>query len=255
MWEVFKKELIHKYYSITAYVLYVLSLLFMGILTFASIYAYNRMIPMLLTNKYYAQTYNVMDTIISPLVTDMGFLLLLIIPILTMTAFSIEKKTGTLELLLTYPISDWGIICGKFLANFLVASVIPVGFIVPLFIYAKYQPSADLNVLWTSLLGLLLLTAFGISLGVFISSLTDSPFISVILTAISLLFLWMIGPIANYTSLGGGNIADKFSLLTNFSPFTKGIVDLQNLTFFIGFTFLFLYLTLMSLETRYWTGE
>ncbi len=252
MWEIFKKELIHKFYSLTAYVLYSLALFFIGVLTYSGIVIINRLIPYI---SYYGIKYDIMDLVISPLFNDLGFILLFVIPIVTMTTFSLEKKTGTLELLLTYPVSDWGIVLGKFLANFLVISVIPIAFMVVILTYSKFQIAVDQNVLWTAFLGVLLLIALAVAFGNFFSSLTDSVFISSILTFIFLLFLWIIGTIADYGSGSWATIAKNLSILNNLSSFTKGVIDMKNVAYFLGGTLLALYLNVATLESRYWTGE
>ncbi len=256
MWiEVLKKELRHKFFSPLAYFLYFTSLFILGWMFFSSVYTYNMIVPIIMQYPYLLKNSGVMDAIIAPFLTDVGFFLVLVTPFITMLTYSVERKNGTAELLLTYPISDWGLVIGKFFADLILVSVVIIGTLVYVLVYAKYQTAVELKVVLSGTLGLLLMAGLLVSIGNFISSLTDSVFISAIVTLVLFLSMWVLGSLTRYSPEKVSAILDKLSLYTNLTNFTKGIIDMQSIAFFLGFTFLFLYLTVRSLETRYWSGS
>ena len=138
-----------------------------------------------------AERINLTDVVIRPLVQNMSIVLLFVMPLLTMRLFSEEKKSGTIELLLTYPVTDLAILFGKFLASALLLLVMLAGtlpFVVLLFGIGDPDPGTLLS----GYLGLLLMGAAFMALGIFISSLTENQIIAAAVSFGSALLFWVL---------------------------------------------------------------
>ncbi len=189
--------------------------------------------------------------IIAPLV------FLFLVPAITMRSFSEEKKTGTIELLLTRPLSDMKIIVAKVLAaiTLIIISLLPT----LVYFFSVYQlgfPVGNLDVgsIWGSYIGLILLGAVFASIGVFASSLSDNQVVSFILAIIMSAFLYM-GFEFIYSLDLFGNI-DLFirslGISSHYSSISRGVVDTRDVVYFLSVIVLFLYLTNFSLSKRKW---
>ena len=189
--------------------------------------------------------------IIAPLV------FLFLVPAITMRSFSEEKKTGTIELLLTRPLSDMKIIVAKVLAaiTLIIISLLPT----LVYFFSVYQlgfPVGNLDVgsIWGSYIGLILLGAVFASIGVFASSLSDNQVVSFILAIIISAFLYM-GFEFIYSLDLFGNI-DLFirslGISSHYSSISRGVVDTRDVVYFLSVIVLFLYLTNFSLSKRKW---
>lgn len=184
---------------------------------------------------------------------DVRFVTLLILPLLTMRLFAEEKKLGTLELLWTYPLTDVQIVLGKFLACLLVFVLMVFGTLLyPLMLSTVH------NFAWgpplAGYLGVILLGATFIACGTFISSLTENQVVCAMSTYGVLVFFWFLT--WNEEAVGPQMIGaiSRFSLFDRFEDFSKGVINSQDVVFFLLATGFFLYLTLQSLESRKWRG-
>jgi len=184
---------------------------------------------------------------------DVRFVSLLILPLLTMRLFAEEKKLGTIELLWTYPLKDPQIILGKFFACFLVYILMVLGTLVYLLLLFSVH-----NFAWgpplAGYLGVILLGATFIACGTFISSLTENQVVSAMSTYGVLVFFWFLT--WNEEAVGPQLIGaiSRFSLFDRFEDFSKGVINTQDIVFFVLATLFFLYLTLQSSESRKWRG-
>lgn len=197
------------------------------------------------------QPINIMEMMVPPLLSMMGFLLLFFLPPLTMRIFSGEKRSGTLDLLLTYPLRERDIILGKLMAAMLVV-VLMLAFSLSGFIILAKLSAIEWQVVASGYLGLLLLAASFISFGMWVSSLTSSQVVAVSVTYGGLLIFWILDGI-DRTGLLKQRFGD-LSPLGHLTNMTKGVIDTQNLVYFIAFSFLFLFLTARVLESRKWRG-
>jgi ABC-2 type transport system permease protein len=181
---------------------------------------------------------------------DLGFIFLLITPILTMRLLAEEKRSGTAELIFTYPLPDWGVILGKFLAALVVlATFLLFTFCYPL-IFA-FLTKMDWGQIASGYLGVLFLGGACLALGLFASSLTQNQIIAAISTFALLLLFWLIGAQQNVGSAPGGFLA-ALSLREHLPNLAKGVIDTKDLIFYICFTYFFLFLTKRQLESRRW---
>lgn len=204
-------------------------------------------------NPYQAPGLNLTEMVLNPLFANMGIILLLIMPLLTMRLFSEEKKTGTIELLLTYPVKDIETLLGKLLACILVYVIMLVlSFLYPvmLIIFGRLEWGPILS----GYLGLFLMGTSFISLGVLASSLTENQIVSAAISFGMLLFFWVIGWASEFAGKTVGKILPKISLIQHFDNFPKGIIDTQDIVYYLLFIIFFLFLTMRSLEAHRWRG-
>jgi ABC-2 type transport system permease protein len=181
---------------------------------------------------------------------DLGFILLLLTPILTMRLLAEEKRSGTAELIFTYPLPDYAVILGKFLAAFAVfATFVFFTLCYPL-IFA-FLTRMDWGQVVSGYLGVLLLGGACLALGLFASSLTQNQIIAAISTFALLLLFWLIGAQQDVGSAPGGILA-AISLREHLPNLAKGVIDTKDLLFYICFTYFFLFLTKRQLESRRW---
>lgn len=181
------------------------------------------------------------------------FLLLFvfIIPAITMGTFSEEKRSGTMELLLTKPITDTQLMLGKFLASLIFAVII----IIPTIVYVislKYLGAIDLGPVISMYLGFILLFAFLVSIGIFTSSLTQYQVISFIISFLIMAVFFMLYIFTNYIPLLSVPIIDYFNPFVHMNNMFRGVIDSRDLIYFISGTIIFLILTKLSIESRKW---
>jgi len=180
----------------------------------------------------------------------MGSLVLFILPILSMGLYAEEKRQGTLELLATSPLTNWSVAVGKLLGvlTFFITMIAPF-LLYEAIAFNTANPPLSLGVPLLAHLALILLAASILSLGMFISSLTDSSIFAAILTFFLVLFLWIIEVISN--NIGGiiGNILSHISLLNNYNNLVKGVFDSSSIIVFLSYIILGIFLTAQSVET------
>lgn len=174
---------------------------------------------------------------------------LFVLPILSMSLYAEERKRGTLELLATSPIANWAVAIGKLLAvvTFFITLLLPM-LVYELIVLSATSPPFSLSLLAVGHLGLILLAAAVLSLGMFISSLTDSTILAAIFTFALLLLLWIIDAIGQ--QLGGaiGAIFAHLSLLKHYTNLSQGVLDTSSLVLFASYIFLGIFLTAQSVH-------
>jgi ABC-2 type transport system permease protein len=180
----------------------------------------------------------------------LGSLSMFILPMLSMGLYADERKQGTLELLATSPITNWAVALGKLLAviTFYIAMILPLMVCQAVAIGAADPPTGS-GVFLLSHVGLVLLAASILSLGMFISSLTGSTVLAAIMTFALILFLWLIDAMGQGLPGALGDAVGHLSLLRHFTDFTEGIFDTAGLVLFLSYIVLGLYLTAQSVET------
>lgn len=185
---------------------------------------------------------------------NLGTLFVLLVPVLSMRAFSEEHKHQTLELLFTYPLSDYDIVAGKFagLVWFLFLLILPSAGYVGFLHWAGV--SLDWGMIVAGYCGLLILGVSYLALGLFVSALTDNPVVTALVTFGCLALLngadWLGLTLEGRTS----RLIQFFSPLGHFRDFTLGVIDLNHTVYFIFFCLYFLFLTLRVIESRNWKG-
>ena len=178
--------------------------------------------------------------------------IVLMVPLLTMRLLSEDKKQKTDQLILTAPVSLLSIVMGKFLAAYAIfaigVAVMPVyGFVMSTFATVSWLP------IWGNTVGLLLLGGIFVSIGLFISSLTENQMIAAIGGFFINLMILLMNTLKS--ALPNGFLQDvlsSISVYSRYSEITSGIFSLSSLIFFVSVIFIFLFLTVRVLEKRRW---
>jgi len=196
---------------------------------------------------------NVNTQMIRPLFSNISVILLFMMPLITMRTYSEEKRSGTIELLLTSPITDLEITLGKFLgAMGLFVGLMAVTFLYlgVLFIYGnpEWRPVA------TGYLGLLMLGGSFVAIGLFISSTTKNQMAAGAATFVCFLMLWIISWLSESSGPTTSAILTYLSITDHLDDFAKGIIDTKHVIFYLSLISFGLFMTLRSLDTERWRG-
>ena len=201
----------------------------------------------------YGGTMNINQQVIRYVLQNASVIILFIMPMITMRTYSEEKRSGTIELLLTAPLTDLQIILGKFLgamglyAAMLAITLIHVGL---LFVFGnpEWRPVV------TTYLGLLLMGGCFVSIGLLISSLTKNQIVAGMITFGVFLMLWVINWIASFMGPTAQQVLNYLSITDHLDDFTKGIIDTKHLVYYVSFITFGLFLTARSVDTERWRG-
>ena len=249
---IFKRDLRGYFTSPVAYVVIGLFLIITGIffyLILSSFLQYSYAVMM--QRQRYPVNVNLL--MIRPFLLNVSVISLFLIPIITMRSFSEEKKSGTMELLLTSPLTNWQIILGKFLATYLLYFVmITVTFLFMALLFIWGNP--EFMPILIGYIGLLLMGAALIGLGNFISSMTENQIVAAVGTFGATMFLWVIGFASDFAGKVFGQIVKYLSIIQHFEDFSKGVFDTSHLVYYLSLGFLMLFLTYQSIESSKWRG-
>ena len=199
------------------------------------------------------QSMNVNQQLIRPLLQNVTIMMLFVLPMVTMRTYSEEKRSGTIELLLTSPLSDLQIIMGKFLGAmglYAVMLLVTVPHIALLFIYGNPEWKPIL----TAYLGLLLLGGCFLSLGLLISSLTKNQIVAGMVTFAVFLLLWIITWIGSFSGPTVDQLTQYLSIIDHLDDFSKGVLDTKHLIYYVSFITFGLFLTAKSVDSERWRG-
>ncbi len=250
---IFKKEVGSYFLSPMAYVVITIFLVLSGYFFYSSVAYYSLISMQAMQNPYMVSGLNLTEDLISPVFANLGIIAMLIIPMLTMRLFSEDKKSGAIELLFTYPLKDLDILMGKFFA----ASVVyltPIAITLVYIAFLRSMTQLALGPILAGYLGLVLMGEAFIALGILISSTTENQIIAAIITFGVLLLLWVIGWASSFTGPTLGKILTEISLIKHFDTFSKGVIDIRDVIFYLSFTFYSLFLTCRVLESKRWRG-
>ena len=172
------------------------------------------------------------------------------IPAVTMGLLAEERKTGTIELLVTKPVSDWQIIAGKFLSAFLLICI-TLALTIPYYITVASIGKIDHGAVWMGYLGLLLLSACYISIGLFASSITGNQIVAFLIALFIGIFFHLIFGLVGSSSMGWfGSLLSYLSLTTHFESMARGVIDSKDVIYFLSIIFLGLAGTEIALSKR-----
>jgi ABC-2 type transport system permease protein len=250
---VFRKEMAGFFVSPVAYCVIASFLFIFGFFFWANMSFMSLVSLQSMNNPMIAERINLTDIVVRPLLQNMGIVLLFVNPLLTMRVFAEEKKSGSIELLLTYPISDSAVVLGKFSASALLLLIMLLGtWPSMILLFAIGDP--DIGNMVTGYLGLFLMGGAFVALGVFVSSLTENQIISAALTFGAALLFWVLSWSSTLAGDPWGTILRQLSILEHLESFYKGLITVSDVSFFVLFTGFFLFMTLRSLETHRWRG-
>lgn len=225
----------------------VLGLIFVSLLGYYSEYSL-----MASSSPMGAQQLNPTDRIIVPTFQWIGYLLLFIMPVLTMRLIAEESKLGTLEMLFTYPITDWQIVLGKFFGGLSVVGVL-MGMSSALFISLGRLAEVEWKLVASGYFGVLLLGSAFVSFGLWASSLTSSQMISAAITYCGLLTSWLVVIVGEKLKPLKDVLGD-LSSLGHLEQMARGTISTHHVVYYTAWTVLFLFLTVRTLETRKWNA-
>jgi ABC-2 type transport system permease protein len=185
------------------------------------------------------------------------FLFIFLVPAITMRSFAEEKRNGTMDLLLTKPLTDMQIVWAKFLSclTLLVIALLPtLVYVVTVYLIGNPIGNLDMGSTWGSYLGLVFLGATFIAIGLFASSLTNNQIVAFIIAA-ALCFILFFGFafIYSFESLGAvGYYIKSIGIEHHYASISKGVIDTRDVIYFGSVIFVFLYATRMVLLGRKW---
>jgi ABC-2 type transport system permease protein len=246
------KELKAYFASPIAYIVIGFFVLLFGFFFYSYVLIFNQQ-AMRMTGFDGGPSQNVNEQLIRPVLLNASVILLFVLPMITMRTYAEEKRSGTIELLLTAPLTDFQIIMGKFVgAMGLYAAMLAVTFIHVGVLYAFGTP--EWIPIVTGYLGLLLMGGCFISVGLLISSLTRNQVVAGMVTFAVFLLLWIINWIGSFSGPTAQAVLDHLSITTHFEDFTRGIIDTKHLVYYVSFIAFGLFLTARSVDTERWRG-
>jgi ABC-2 type transport system permease protein len=189
-------------------------------------------------------------------VTFVSFMSTIIIAmaILSMNSIVEEKNKGTMELLYTSPITDLEIVLGKFLFGTFICFIVTFGInsFFPILLYAYWK--APFYLVFSGSLGVFFLGVFTYTVGMFGSSLGKNQVISLLISVLIVMTLWVLGFFSHLFEAKTRAVLFHLHIFSHFISFSKGVIPLTGVVFFLSGVFTFLYLTVKSLESRRWLG-
>jgi ABC-2 type transport system permease protein len=183
-------------------------------------------------------------------------LTVLVIPLITMRALAEEKRAGTIELLITLPVTDADVILGKYFAALAMVVILLVATLiypVAIFVWPWHLGALDWGPVWSGYMGLFLFSSAGIAVGLLFSSLTESQIIAFFITAFLLTFLHIIGAVVQYVPGMIGDSISFVSFASRYEPFARGLIDTRAIVYFLSIAVLCLLVAFRSLESRKWS--
>jgi ABC-2 type transport system permease protein len=253
IWPIYKREVQQYFTSPVAYVILAIFLFITGLFFYAIFSGFAQASMQIAMNPGMGRDLNVMDSVLRPLFDNMRVILLLLMPLVTMRLFAEERRSGTIELLLTYPVRDGAVLVGKYLAAMTLYGAM-IGGLLAYPALLAYFARIEWGPLLTGYIGLLLMGAMFAAVGLFASSLTENQIVAAIVTFGILLSFWIIGWLAAFTSGPVGTVLTHLSILEHNDTFAKGVLDTKDVIYYVDFTALALFLALRSLEARRWSG-
>lgn len=194
---------------------------------------------------------DVNEWVVRPVMMNVSVIGLFIIPMITMRLFAEEKRSGTIELLATSPVTDLQIIIGKWLAAVIlyccILAISGLNLSI-LFLYGK----PDWKPILVAYLGLLLQGSSLLAVGTFISTTTKNQIIAGVGTFAICLILWVLDWVAAYSTTTGGKVLAYLSVMGHFENFAKGVLDSKDVVFYASAIFFGLFLTARSMESLRW---
>lgn len=256
LYAVYRKEMSHYFVSPVAYII-------VGVFLVLSAYFFNRllvfMIQQSIENSLQAgdlggdSAFDVPSLVMRNYFGILSTLLLFLTPMLTMGVYAEERRRGTMELLMTSPVSDVEIVVGKFFASLTLLMIMlfptAIGFGYILF---HSDPMGSWSTLFSNYLGALLLGSALLALGSFFSSVTESQLIAAVLSFGAILLLWVLD---TGSAAGVGALAtavEYLSVFRHYDDFTRGVIDTSNLIFYASVIFVGLFLTVRSVDSIRW---
>ncbi|MGC2466065.1 MAG: ABC transporter permease [Candidatus Acidiferrum sp.] len=250
VWIIWRKELRSYFVSPVAYLLLAMFAVIFGFF-FWNILGYFVFTGMESQMRGEMFPMNVNEQVIRPLLSNVGVIGLFFIPMITMRLFAEEKRSGTIELLVTSPIRDGEIILGKWLAALTLYGVLLLLTALNFIFLFKYG-NPDWKPLAIGYLGLLLQAGALLAIGMFISTLTKNQIIAGAATFGVCLLLWVLEWVGGYETATWASVLSYMSVVAHIGSFSKGLLDSKDAVYYVTLIFLGIFFTARSLESLRW---
>ncbi len=251
IWTITKKELKSFLFSPIAYILTAFFLLVSGFFFYNILAWANDQTMRMMQSGQGLNHININQMLFEPFFNNMTIILMFLLPMLTMRLFADEKKMRTEELLLTSPVRISAIIIGKYLAALVIYTIILLLTVTyAIFVFANGNP--ELAPLLIAYLGLFLLGAVFIAIGLFASALTENQVIAAVISFSSIILIWVISWVGESGPGAWRGILTYLSFFSHFKNMASGVIDTQDVVYYLSFIFLGLYLTRSIFEFRKW---
>ncbi len=248
---IYRRELAYFYNSIIAYIVTTVFVLLSGYFFYNLVAFFSLASLQAVQNPIAAQQMSLTESVLQPFFANMSVVLLLIVPLLTMRLLAEERKMGTAELLFTYPISDWDAVLGKYFATVTVISaMIGITFVLPLLL--QTYVGLEWGPVVTGFAGLLFLGAAYAAIGLFFSSLSENQIVAGVLTFGFSLLALIIGWIEPFVSSSAARVVSEISILEHLERFSKGIIDTNDVVYYVNLSVFFLFMCSRVLESNRW---
>ena len=251
IWSILKREIKAYFVSPIAYVILAIFLLIVGFFFYNMLMYFNLRSMQMASNPYMSRGMNLNEMVVRPLFQNMSVIILLVIPMLTMRLYAEEKKSGTIELLFTAPITDVETAVGKFFAAFFMLFLMSGLTLIYPFILSRVS-TIEWGPVWSGYIGFLLMAGAFISFGLMISAFTSNQIVAAILSFGGLLFFWIIGWSSEFVTGAFGQVLSYLSLIEHFDDFAKGVCDTKDVIYYLSFIFIGVFTTIQILESSKW---
>ncbi len=247
------KEVRSYFASPIAYIIIGLFALLFGFFFYVYLMAFDRQSQQMMQFGGAGGGANINQMMIRGLFQNAAVIILFVMPMITMRTYSEEKRSGTIELLLTSPVSDLQIILGKYFgALALYATMLLVTMIYMGILFWIGEP--EWRPIATGYLGLLLMGGCFLSAGLLISSLTKNQIVAGFLTFATFLMLWIINWPGEYSGPTTRDLLNYLSITQHFDDFARGVVDTKDVVYYLSFITFGLFLTAKSVDSERWRG-
>jgi len=253
--EIYKRETRFYFTTPVAYVVMVIFAAVFGFLYFRNLTYYSQLSYQMMQNPYYPQRIDLILGIFGPLFSSNSIIFLLVIPPLSMRLFAEEKKSGTIELLFTYPVKDVHVVMGKWLAAITILLVMLVLTLPAPFLAFKFAGSSEWGPVLSGYLGMFLMGVAFLSLGLLISAVSENQIVAIIISYGALLGFWFLGWAVDPNSTKKiGDVLNELSIIRHLDNFIKGVIDTKDVAYYVLFIFATVFLTTRVLESKRWRG-
>ncbi len=222
IWLITRRELQSFFDSLIAYIMIVVFLVLSGMFTWL----------------YGSDVFFVNQASLQSFFSIAFWTLFFFIPALTMKQIAEEQRGGTIEMLLTKPVSEWQVLWGKFLATLLLISIALL-LTLPYYFTVWSLGPIDHGAVWTGYFGLLIMSSAYISIGIFASSLTNNQIVAFLLALfIGIFFHMLFGFLAAFVQGSAASVLNYLSLSTHYDSITRGVIDTKDLIYFLSIIFM-----------------
>lgn len=258
IWAIFEREIKSYFVSPIAYVVIALFLAVSAIFFYLILSSF---VQRCFEVDMYAQQWrqmsppmNLHEWVTRPFFGNVATIALMILPLITMKLYAEEKKTGTIELIQTSPITNIQTLIGKYAAAVvLYILMLVLTFFYMLFLFAFGNP--EIGQIFSGYLGMFLIGGSYLAIGLLFSTFTDNQIVAAVTTIAVILIFWVIGWLSNFVDLGLGNMLNQLSLIEHLDDFEKGVIDTKNIVFYLSFIFMSLFFSYISIESARWRGS